>query len=65
MTHITAIILPMILPLPPVEIIGHRGASHDAPENTVAAIKLAWEQQADAAEFDVMLVQRWKNRGHS
>jgi len=39
----------------PVEIIGHRGASHDAPENTLASIKLAWEQGADAAEFDVYL----------
>jgi glycerophosphoryl diester phosphodiesterase len=39
----------------PVEIVAHRGASQDAPENTVAAIKLAWEQQADASEFDVFL----------
>ncbi|MCI0682047.1 MAG: glycerophosphodiester phosphodiesterase [Gemmataceae bacterium] len=39
----------------PVEIIAHRGASHDAPENTVAALKLAWDQRADAGEFDVML----------
>jgi glycerophosphoryl diester phosphodiesterase len=38
-----------------VEIIAHRGASHDAPENTVAAIKLAWAQKADASEFDVFL----------
>ena len=38
-----------------VEIVAHRGASYDAPENTVAAIKLAWEQKADAAEFDVFL----------
>jgi glycerophosphoryl diester phosphodiesterase len=38
-----------------VEIIAHRGASHDAPENTVAALKLAWKQKADAAEFDVFL----------
>ena len=38
-----------------VEIVGHRGASYDAPENTVASIKLAWEQKADAAEFDVFL----------
>src|SRR3954470_3141821 len=38
-----------------VEIIAHRGASYDAPENTVAAIKLAWEQKADASEFDVFL----------
>jgi len=40
---------------PRVEIVGHRGASWDAPENTVAAIKLAWEQHADASEFDVFL----------
>ena len=39
----------------PVEIIGHRGASHDAPENTLASINLAWKQGADAAEFDVYL----------
>jgi glycerophosphoryl diester phosphodiesterase len=37
------------------EIIAHRGASHDAPENTVAAMKLAWEQRADAVELDVHL----------
>jgi glycerophosphoryl diester phosphodiesterase len=37
------------------EIIAHRGASFDAPENTIAAIRLAWEQQADAVEFDVYL----------
>jgi glycerophosphoryl diester phosphodiesterase len=37
----------------PVEIIAHRGASHDAPENTVAAFKLAWEQNADGAELDI------------
>jgi glycerophosphoryl diester phosphodiesterase len=35
------------------EIIAHRGASHDAPENTMAAIQLAWKQQADAVEIDV------------
>jgi glycerophosphoryl diester phosphodiesterase len=42
---------------PRVEIIAHRGASHDAPENTVAALKLAWQQNADAAEFDVYLTR--------
>ena len=36
-----------------VEIVGHRGASYDAPENTLASIRLAWQQQADAVEFDV------------
>ncbi|MGB6042136.1 MAG: glycerophosphodiester phosphodiesterase family protein, partial [Pirellulales bacterium] len=28
------------------QFIAHRGASHDAPENTLAAIQLAWEQGA-------------------
>ncbi len=55
----------MILPLliatlslsagPNVEIVAHRGASWDAPENTLASVKLAWKQQADASEFDVYL----------
>jgi glycerophosphoryl diester phosphodiesterase len=38
-----------------VEIIGHRGASYDAPENTVAAFKLSWQQKADASELDIFL----------
>ena len=38
-----------------MEIIAHRGASHDAPENTLAAIRLAWQQEADAVEVDVQL----------
>ena len=38
-----------------VEIIAHRGASADAPENTLAAIQIAWQQEADAAEIDVKL----------
>jgi glycerophosphoryl diester phosphodiesterase len=36
-------------------IIGHRGASADAPENTMAAFTLAIEQGADGIEFDVQL----------
>ena len=38
-----------------MQIIAHRGASHDAPENTLAAVELAWEQFADAVEVDVHL----------
>ena len=45
---------------PNVEIIAHRGASFDAPENTVAAIKLAWAQKADASEFDIFLTKDGK-----
>ena len=33
-------------------IIAHRGASHDAPENTLAAFRLAWEKNADGIEGD-------------
>ena len=36
-------------------IVAHRGASHDAPENTLAAFRLAIEQGADAFEADFYL----------
>ena len=36
-------------------ITAHRGASHDAPENTLAAFRLAWDQNADAIEGDFRL----------
>lgn len=36
-------------------ITAHRGASHDAPENTLAAFELAWQQGADAVEGDFYL----------
>src|SRR5205085_3299316 len=38
-------------------IVGHRGASADAPENTLAAFRLAWEQGADAIEMDLRLTR--------
>jgi glycerophosphoryl diester phosphodiesterase len=38
-------------------IIAHRGASADAPENTLAAFRLAWEQGADGAEGDFRLTK--------
>lgn len=38
-----------------VDIVAHRGASYDAPENTLASINLAWERGADAVEIDVYL----------
>ena len=37
------------------EIIAHRGASYDAPENTLSAVRLGWQQRADAVEIDVFL----------
>lgn len=36
-------------------ILGHRGASHYAPENTLPAFELALEQGADGVELDVHL----------
>lgn len=38
-------------------IIAHRGASEDAPENTLAAFRLAWEQGADAIELDLRMTR--------
>jgi glycerophosphoryl diester phosphodiesterase len=38
-----------------LELVAHRGASHDAPENTVAAFEAAREQGADAVECDLRL----------
>jgi glycerophosphoryl diester phosphodiesterase len=36
-------------------LIAHRGESKDAPENTLAAINLAWQRGANAVEIDVHL----------
>ncbi|HLP73423.1 MAG TPA: glycerophosphodiester phosphodiesterase family protein [Bacteroidales bacterium] len=44
-----------VVPYPEVEIIGHRGASYIAPENTVASANLAWKLGADAVECDIYL----------
>jgi len=38
-------------------IIAHRGASAEAPENTLAAVNLAWEQNSDIVEFDIHLTK--------
>jgi len=38
-------------------IIGHRGASWGAPENTLAAFRLAWEEGADGIEADFRLTR--------
>lgn len=36
-----------------MKIVGHRGASDDAPENTLESLHLAWEQGAYGAECDI------------
>jgi glycerophosphoryl diester phosphodiesterase len=41
-------------------IVAHRGASFDAPENTLSAFRLAWEQGADAIEGDFYLTKDQK-----
>ena len=38
-------------------IIAHRGASAEAPENTLAAFRLAWQQGADGIEADFRLTR--------
>jgi len=38
-------------------LIAHRGASHEAPENTQAAFDLAWQQGADGIEADFRLTR--------
>lgn len=38
-----------------MEIIAHRGSSLIAPENTLAAVQLAWQEGADAVEGDFRL----------
>ena len=45
----------MLNTLPSPAIIAHRGASLHAPENTIAAFKLAHKQGADGIELDVKL----------
>lgn len=38
-----------------IDVVAHRGASGDAPENTLAAIREAARQDADWAEIDVVM----------
>lgn len=38
-------------------VLAHRGASAHAPENTMAAFQLAYDQGADGIELDVMLTK--------
>src|SRR5689334_4730207 len=47
-------------PILAADIVGHRGASHDAPENTLASFKLGYQQNADADELDIYLTKDGK-----
>ncbi len=51
------LVIGLALALPPWAIqaqvvVAHRGASFDAPENTIAAFEEAWRQEADGIEGD-------------
>ena len=52
LTLVSAACILSAAPVQATEIIGHRGASDDAPENTVAAFKLGYTQGADGCELD-------------
>ena len=39
------------------DVVGHRGASYHAPENTLAAFRLAFQKGADAIEGDFFLTR--------
>lgn len=54
-TQIIKTELMKIVPVSSVQIIGHRGSSFQAPENTVSSAMLAWEEKADAVEADIYL----------
>lgn len=67
MTHRTNLLLLILLGWSPVTgmaqsplIVAHRGASHDAPENTLPAFRLAWEKGSDAIEGDFHLTRDQK-----
>ena len=49
--------LPLWEGLPRPLVIAHRGASHDAPENTLAAFRLAVRRHAEAVELDAKLTR--------
>ena len=43
-----------------LDIIGHRGSSREAPENTLLSFKLGYQQNADAVELDIHLTKDGK-----
>jgi glycerophosphoryl diester phosphodiesterase len=59
-TALLLLLLGFVAKTSAVDIIAHRGASHDAPENTLAAFKLGWQQQADAVELDIWMTKDGK-----
>ncbi len=57
-TFIMGMFLTAAIPLSATEhplLISHRGESHDAPENTMRAFRLAWDRNTDGIECDLQL----------
>jgi len=52
---VSAILLSLNMNTQAQLVIAHRGASAEAPENTLASFKLAWERGADGIEGDYYL----------
>lgn len=58
MKWLSVFLISAVLPLAAADLpllIAHRGASHAAPENTLSAFRLAWEEGADGIEGDFHL----------
>lgn len=53
MSSLFAAVLLCLTADPNVEFVAHRGESFDAPENTLAAFRLAWEREVTTIELDV------------
>ncbi len=53
MTSLIALTLVLLTADPTVEFVAHRGESYDAPENTLAAFRLAWSRNVSTIELDV------------
>jgi glycerophosphoryl diester phosphodiesterase len=54
--HLVLILTPMMLSAGELPLlIAHRGASAEAPENTLAAFRMAWKEGADGIEGDFHL----------
>lgn len=53
MNAFAALLLLSLSADPSIEFIAHRGESYDAPENTLAAFRLAWERKVSTIELDV------------
>lgn len=57
MKFILSIVLTLCSTLHAQSITAHRGASHEAPQNTIAAFELAFEKGADFIEGDFLLTK--------